>query len=550
MRCSLWKISGAALALALAVLAGCAQEDKPASAKTSKFKVAKEEKPDAAAKPDETETPLATAPSGLPDEGDAPPPARKQPVPKPVASGALEAAANGELPDDPEQLMGLIKALSEREPRGRTRQEQLTDLAQTQRVRLAAAEKLMASKVGDEERHNAAQAKLTSLMMLSQLQDTKADEERLKFAESLVKDKYPPLAQLGRFVLFGSFVDEFANETPESGEPLVAKVKELLETDGTSQITLQIVSQAAQILERKGFREDAVKTYKLAAEKFAESDDKELASVAKQLAFKARMVEVDFETLLQNSMEGTDEDRQKLQAGFEKLAEGGPDETLLQLGSQAALPYMEIGQHLDIAKAIVETLEKTFDKAEDPDLQRRAKELVANARKRYALVGTELPVTGNQPDGTEFDWSAYKGKVVLLDFWATWCGPCLKEIPNIRENYETYKDRGFEVVGINIDEEADDLKQFLALQKLPWATVVSADKAARGFETPLAVQCGVTGIPFIVLIGKDGKVDSIQLRGPALGKRLAQLFPDEEKSEPKKEATGKSAPAETPEPKS
>jgi hypothetical protein len=98
------------------------------------------------------------------------------------------------------------------------------------------------------------------------------------------------------------------------------------------------------------------------------------------------------------------------------------------------------------------------------------------------------------------------------------------------------------VVGINMDEEPDDLKQFLELQKLPWTTVVSSDPSARGFDTPLAVKCGVTGIPFIVLIGKDGKVDSIQLRGPALGKRLAQLFPEEgsdAKPEPKKEATGK-----------
>ena len=67
----------------------------------------------------------------------------------------------------------------------------------------------------------------------------------------------------------------------------------------------------------------------------------------------------------------------------------------------------------------------------------------------------------------------FKGKVVLVDFWATWCEPCLREIPNIKENYEQFRDKGFEVVGINMNTVLSDYDDFFSAQELPWPSVMS-----------------------------------------------------------------------------
>jgi thiol-disulfide isomerase/thioredoxin len=152
-------------------------------------------------------------------------------------------------------------------------------------------------------------------------------------------------------------------------------------------------------------------------------------------------------------------------------------------------------------------------------------------------------------DGQPFNWSAYEGKVVLLDFWATWCGPCIEEMPNIRKNYELFKDMGFEVVGVNLDTDIEQVKQFLSLQELPWTSVTSQEvldgKAdPENFsQLPMAAKCGVDGIPFLVLVGKDGKVDSLHVRGSRLKTRLTQLLGEPAGAKPVEVPSDPTAPA-------
>jgi hypothetical protein len=97
-------------------------------------------------------------------------------------------------------------------------------------------------------------------------------------------------------------------------------------------------------------------------------------------------------------------------------------------------------------------------------------------------------------------------------------------MPNLKQSYEKYRDQGFEVVGVNIDDDPQTVRKFLAFQPLPWTTVISADPNARGFEHPLAVKCGIDAIPFLVLIGRDGKVNALHVGGEKLDQKLAQLL--------------------------
>ena len=145
------------------------------------------------------------------------------------------------------------------------------------------------------------------------------------------------------------------------------------------------------------------------------------------------------------------------------------------------------------------------------------------AARRLGLVGKQLFLEGTTVEGKPFQWEKYKGKVVLVDFWATWCRPCLAELANIEKNYDDYHDRGFEVVGISVDGDREDLDTFLEEHKHPW-TVLHDNQDASKAAKSMSVHYGVFAVPTVILVGADGTVISISARGEELGKQLRKLF--------------------------
>lgn len=125
--------------------------------------------------------------------------------------------------------------------------------------------------------------------------------------------------------------------------------------------------------------------------------------------------------------------------------------------------------------------------------------------KPYALTGAGL-------DGKPVDLSAYKGKVVLLDFWATWCGPCIGELPNVLSSYEKYRAKGFDIIGVSLDEDKKALTDFIAARKMPWPQLFDG----KGWKNANSTAYGVRAIPFTLLIGKDGTIAAVNPRGEEL----------------------------------
>jgi thiol-disulfide isomerase/thioredoxin len=135
-----------------------------------------------------------------------------------------------------------------------------------------------------------------------------------------------------------------------------------------------------------------------------------------------------------------------------------------------------------------------------------------------------LELSGKFLDGSELDWDSYRGKVVLVDYWATWCGPCRAEVPNVLENYLKYHDKGFDVVGISLDDKRSDAEEYVKQTNIPWPSLFHEASDASGWQNPMAVKYGITGIPTAILVDQEGNVVSMQARGPRLGALLEKLL--------------------------
>jgi thiol-disulfide isomerase/thioredoxin len=160
-----------------------------------------------------------------------------------------------------------------------------------------------------------------------------------------------------------------------------------------------------------------------------------------------------------------------------------------------------------------------FAKSSDKELARYGRKLAKSPdQKESDLVGKELDLVGTTVEGQPLKWADYRGKVVIVDFWATWCGPCIRELPNVKAMYEKHHKNGFDIVGISLDADQQALADFLEKNPLPWSTV-----AGEGTQE-LATKYGVRGIPTMMLVDQAGKVVAVSHRIEELSAKIEKLL--------------------------
>ena len=123
-------------------------------------------------------------------------------------------------------------------------------------------------------------------------------------------------------------------------------------------------------------------------------------------------------------------------------------------------------------------------------------------------LGKPVAIKFTAVDGRKVDLSKMKGKVVLIDFWATWCRPCVAEIPSVKKTYAKLHGKGFEIVGISLDSKEDTLTKFVADKDMPWPQHFDG----KGWKNVIAQEYGINSIPAMWLIDTDGNLVDMNAR--------------------------------------
>jgi len=150
------------------------------------------------------------------------------------------------------------------------------------------------------------------------------------------------------------------------------------------------------------------------------------------------------------------------------------------------------------------------------------KKIDINAKTGVGQIAMDF--TQNDVNEKPVSLSSLRGKYVLVDFWASWCGPCRQENPNVVKAYNQYKDKGFTILGVSLDQKKEPWLKAIEKDQLTWSHVSDL----KYWQNEVAVQYGINSIPASYLLDPNGKIIGKNLRGEALAKKLAELMPDKE----------------------
>ncbi len=367
----------------------------------------------------------------------------------------------------------------------------------------------------EEQRRAGVLAQLVALSHMSGLRDVEAAKDLERFAQQLVGSDDADLAHQARVVLLGFELQSLQNGLRADPAPLMTQVRQLFSRPQDRGFPeFMVLQNAQQVLLQMGFAEAAEATRRVLIEEYRVSTDP-------QLRGEAWLVETSNSPAYQAFLKsfrgiGTPQfDSGAASAAIRALFDAFPTfQTVEQLAT--AVANVEYSGELELSRDMANFARHSLISLPTANTSEVVKLLDAHAT-RLSLLGTALHLEDLVDfDGKPLDWNRYTGKVVLVDFWASWCLKCMRELPVIREAHREFNSQGLEVLSINMDEKFADAQTAVKERNLPWQTYHSADPQNLGFRSSVALKMGINAIPFMILVGRDGKVVALHVRGERL----------------------------------
>lgn len=379
-------------------------------------------------------------------------------------------------------------------------------------------------KATAEQRKSGMLAQLVALSHMSGLRSVEAAKELERFASELASSGDPDLEHQSRVVLTGFELQSLQNGVQSDPSQLLQQIKGLFQRPEDRNFPeLMVLQQAKQVLGQMGFTDAAELVHQTLITEFRQSPDPQLRGEAWLIETQKSQAYQNFVLAFRDLGRDRFDSAMAFAAVRDLLRQFPSMQTLEQLAS--TVPNIEYSGEIDLSRDMVELIDQARSEYPEGDAAVIEKSLAAH-RARLGLLNQPLKLDGLVGfDGDGLDWSAYEGKVVLVDFWASWCRPCREELPVIRQVYEQYHADGFEVLSVNMDEDLAAAREFVQIEAFPWRSFHAVDSQALGFRSPFAKSMGITSIPFMLVLDRDGTVAAIHVRGDKLGLTVQALLP-------------------------
>ena len=487
------------------------------------------------AEPDTTRPAARPAPS--PSAGSSPT------VPKPPSVPANQLNDYRVSGKSPRELMDLVHSIDAtlrdltRSPPRQPEQQRamMAKIRQTLQAKEEAAGRAFAAcdDVKDKElKFEAAQARLQAMMMLANLRDTSVTQRVAAFAKELLASKDERLVTQGRSLSLSLRVADLAAGRKVDLARLLEDYRLALAAERFDPSLGQSVQQTVAVLTSRGHTKESVELLEMAAKAFEKQKEPAVVQLGLNFAHQAEVLKTGLmEKLTAATTDPSAQHDRAFQDAVDQVARLKTPHEAVLFNLTQCLGLLENAGRFDLSRSLCKTIRKLYANHPEERLKRIALGELENVEKRLALLGKPLEVTGMiTADGQPFNWAGYEGKVVLFDFWASRNPAWERWTADLKKVYEQYHERGFEVVGVNLDRNRAAAEATWKRAALPWSNTFSANLDRHA----MAEKCRVESVPFSMLVDQNGVVIDMFLTPSRLRRRLAELYP---KTGPAKGAT-------------